>query len=360
MLISVELPDSGMILVNTGNNSVSLWNPTASFIWHSSKDMVPQQIAVELAETFNLPVQSVLADVVQTLKMFDELVRVQESSETVSDQFDDETRTERHFNISGYEFSIKAPALFQSMFWPMWQHLQSNFNNAQTAIEIRADKSGCGKLYVNGAERVDTSPAHVLMGGIYQYILEALHPQQKWCAFVHSGCVAKNNKAIILAAPSGSGKSTLTAYLVHCGFDYLSDDLVPITRNSSAITPWPLPISVKTGAVKTLAAYYPKLKNQADVQPQYLIQNSTFMDPMPQAAVLVFPKYVAGSKTIFEDITVTEALTKLMEDRIHFGYPVDDKNVSHFVDLIARIPRKSLEYSNLEEAEKCLSNLLKD
>jgi hypothetical protein len=144
------------------------------------------------------------------------------------------------------------------------------------------------------------------------------------------------------------------------GYQYHSDDMVPLTLQSNRIASFPLPISVKAGAVKTLAPLFKCLDAAETVKTQHIIQDACFVGEMPKAKALVFPKYVKDATTQFEDISVSDALAKLFEDRIHFGYPVEPERVQNFVDWLSTIPRKTLVYSKFEEAEKCLSNLLQD
>ena len=48
---------------------------------------------------------------------------------------------------------------------------------------------------------------------------------------IHAAAVAHGDGVLVVPARSGAGKSTFTAWLVHMGFDYLTDELILI--NSS-------------------------------------------------------------------------------------------------------------------------------
>jgi hypothetical protein len=240
---------------------------------------------------------------------------------------------------------------------PLFGSRQVSAGKADLEIEIKTDALGHGTMLVHGLNELDNVEPHVLLGGFYQTIVEHLHPSQNWAAFIHAGAVAKNGKAVILAAPSGSGKSTLTALLVAHGYDYLSDDLVPLTFGSHHVTPFPLPISVKAGAVGALQPHFTSLNSHVATT-QYLPSHNDFLSPALPAVALVFPCYQAGSITKFETLSPTEAMTRLFEDRIHFGYPVSPENIADFADWIAKVPCRSLIYCDFQEAEACLNSLL--
>ena len=99
----------------------------------------------------------------------------------------------------------------------------------------------------------------LLMGGLWQTILEIINPDCVWLALIHGAVIARGGNGIALCAPSGSGKTTLTAALINGGFDYFADDLVALTAPKGTVLPWPLPLGVKSGSETLLAPYCPGL-----------------------------------------------------------------------------------------------------
>ena len=73
-------------------------------------------------------------------------------------------------------------------------------------------------LLSDGMERIRTRDYGVLVGGLWQAILERIHPNVEWLALIHGAAVARNGEGLALCGPSGSGKSTLTAGLTSAGF----------------------------------------------------------------------------------------------------------------------------------------------
>ncbi|MFT7532651.1 MAG: hypothetical protein ACI9FD_003684, partial [Gammaproteobacteria bacterium] len=69
---------------------------------------------------------------------------------------------------------------------------------------------------------------------------------------LHAGVVAKGGAVFAFPANSGAGKSTLVAGLIKRGYQYFSDEIVPLARDTCLATPIPLGICIKDTAFPTL------------------------------------------------------------------------------------------------------------
>jgi hypothetical protein len=255
-------------------------------------------------------------------------------------------------------FSVSADASIEAVITPLLSHLRIDAGASDVVCVMGASGAGRGFLVVDGRIVIDGVEEHIVVGAFYKVILERMHPAAQWRAMMHAGAVAKNGVAAIVPAPSGSGKSTLTAYLVARGYDYLSDDLVPLLAQDDAVAPFPLPISVKPGAAPVLAPFYPALDGDARGGTQFLVQDTSFLAPARPAKALVFPRYVRGAPTRFQSLSVQEALARLLSDRVYLGYPIEDAALRGFIGWLRRVGRYELIYCDLEEAEHCISRAL--
>jgi hypothetical protein len=61
---------------------------------------------------------------------------------------------------------------------------------------------------------------------------------------LHAAALSRDSERVILAGESGIGKTTLTLELLERGWRYLSDDIVPVSRDG-AIQAFPKPIGIK-------------------------------------------------------------------------------------------------------------------
>lgn len=62
---------------------------------------------------------------------------------------------------------------------------------------------------------------------------------------LHSGCVVRNGKAVLIAAPAGTGKSTMTLALACRGWSLLSDDWTFLAESRSGLRAWGMPAALK-------------------------------------------------------------------------------------------------------------------
>jgi hypothetical protein len=262
------------------------------------------------------------------------------------------------YRFASFVVGLSADASIDMAVAPLIAHLQ--IADAEPDMICVVGRSGADRrfLAVDGRVAVDDAEDNFVIGAFFQAVLERLHPGAQWRAFMHAAAVARNGKVAIFPAPSGSGKSTLTAYLVSRGYEYFSDDLVPLLTQGDTVAPFPLPTSVKPGAASVLARYYPTLNGGERSEPQYLIHDMSFSRRPAQARALIFPRYLPGAPTRFEPLSVTDAMARLLGDRIYLGYPLVLAAVRGFVDWLGRVRRHELIYSDIEEAERCVSQAL--
>ncbi|MFW8600838.1 PqqD family peptide modification chaperone [Desulfobacterota bacterium M19] len=75
----------------------------------------------------------------------------------------------------------------------------------------------------------------------------------------HAAVLGKDEKVVIFPGKTGSGKTTLTAVLARQGWQFFSDELAVMDSAKHTITSFPLPMSIKSGAVSLIEPFYPGL-----------------------------------------------------------------------------------------------------
>lgn len=245
----------------------------------------------------------------------------------------------------------------------LFQHLDVPTESAQVRIEVAGVETDEATLVVDGTERIRTSDPGVLIGALYQAVLQGVHPRIDWLALIHGGALARNGVGIGLPAPSGSGKTTLIAYLMTRGFEYLADDLLAIAAPHGCIVPWPVPLSVKDGSIHMLAILHPEL-NQS---PSYPSRGRNVRLLLPAADAwhreptslrcLVFPRFIAGASAQVRPLAAFEALERLLSDRIWLGYPLAEDRVQAFVTWLEQVPCYAISYGSAEAAARCVEDI---
>lgn len=246
----------------------------------------------------------------------------------------------------------------------MFAHLETPDAYPQARIEVRTAPSGEMVLIVGGVERSRTSEAALLIGGVWQAILELIHPGVEWLAIIHGAAIERDGKGIVICGPSGSGKSTLTAGLVSSGRGgYLADDLAAISAPDGKIVPWPAPISLKPGSFDVIAPHRPDLEQAPRYQTKGV--EARLLTPPPAAfdakpvpmRYLIFPRFTAGASAELQALTSFQALERLLADRIWMGHPITAERVTALVGLLDRTPAYRAVYGTLEDAMRLVEGV---
>ena len=243
-------------------------------------------------------------------------------------------------------------------------HLATPDARPQTRIEIRGNVSSGAVLMRDGVQRMRTSDPSLLGGGLWHAVLEAIHPNVRWRALLHGAALARDGVGLALAGPSGSGKTTLAAGLVSRGFDYLSDDAVPVTEPDGAVVPWPLPLSIKPGSLELLETRFPELAraptySTKGIEARLLIPAAAVWDaPAVKLRALIFPRFIAGSAPQQRPLSPFEALQNLLIDRVWLGYPITEARVTSFLDWLDSTPAHAITYGTLDDAVQLVERVI--
>ncbi len=346
-----------MLTVDRAKNEVQLWSAPSALVWEAFS-FGAEQAAQILADVYNISADQAQSDFEPLLRLWNKTEVFRPGPSRRLNHKPPLQNRKRYYSIMGTCFALEVPKALDLSFHKLWSNLETEPQAEATVLHCDCDETGGGSLFMNRILKIEDAPQHVLLGGLMQTIVECLHPAIRWSAFIHAAAVCSGGKAAIFAAASGSGKSTLTAYLTSRGFDYLSDDIVPFAYRQHVIAPLPLPIGAKPGAIRALIEFFPLLQTDTN-HSQHIFLNADFSGPMPKAVALVFPRYEAGAKLKLEMIGPSEALRRLLEDRIHFGFPVDIEKVTDFIDWLESAQRVVLTYSRFEDAEICIREILK-
>lgn len=88
---------------------------------------------------------------------------------------------------------------------------------------------------------------------VYGKIIEILFYPTLFCRenyfYLHGGAVVKNNKCICFLAPSNTGKTTLTIDFLKQGYDYLTDDIIPIDLTNLTTQGFPKPLFLRPNSI---------------------------------------------------------------------------------------------------------------
>jgi len=185
-----------------------------------------------------------------------------------------------------------------------------------------------------------------------------LEDQERSLMF-HSAVLAKNNNAVLFPAESGAGKSTLAAVLAYKGWDFFTDELAIIKPKQGSVSPCPLSVCVKEGAVDFLCHYYPQLKNlnlyhrldNKKVRYLPVLSSQQHKSVDTKITVIIFPFY---NKEIYCELNALDKEEALMRflGCGSSGRPINKNELVSIIQFIEKTPCYSLVYSDINAALK--------
>ena len=225
---------------------------------------------------------------------------------------------------------------------------------AQARLALFRDRDAfvltCNDRFV---DRLDTAPA--ARWALVRQLISAA-TRRPWLALLHAGAVAVPAGCLLLCGDSGAGKSSLLAGLVHAGFAYLADDIVPLERGSNLVWPVRLAISIKQGSWPAIGSLFPGLAAAPIVRfggrsMRYLWPDAgaVAVDSVGyRAAVVLFPRYVKDAPVTLTRLDPVHSLTLLGEGGSVL--PSTDAALAEFLLWWGRLPAYQLSYGRLDEA----------
>ena len=198
---------------------------------------------------------------------------------------------------------------------------------------------------------------HYFSGMLLMKLLEYNYSSfnDKWLGVFHAAGVASGENCILFAGNSGSGKSTLSAILMSAGFDVLADDFLPVESETGLVCRFPVAISIKSGAVETLAGDFPKLRELKEYNYPFSNKKVRYLpvDPTNIAGAdkvgcraIVFINYNPNCSFKLSKVSAEEAFQKIVPDSwIH----PSEKNARFFLQWFSKLEYYNLTYSDNHE-----------
>ena len=199
-------------------------------------------------------------------------------------------------------------------------------------------------------------------------VRDSLYLHLKDYLFLHSGALAKNNKAVLLPGPSESGKSTLTLGLLNYGYQYLTDEVVVMDLSDLRVLPFQRPIyiygwqSVVSAEVEKYFKFYRfKERYGNTMQPwQYAVPQQEAILPKDtnfEVGWIVFPTYNKTQKDSYlKPMSRAEAAFNLMQNGWNTQH-FNDGGLKVCSELVKKADCYQLMMGDLKEACELIEGL---
>jgi hypothetical protein len=184
-------------------------------------------------------------------------------------------------------------------------------------------------------------------------------------AILHGAGVGVAGSAVLLVGKTGAGKSTLALGLAARGFEYLSDDLVPLSASGREVHAFPLAASVKEGSWRIVAEEF--LSLGASLVLAFGERLVRYVDPNAGGALasgsrtpalIVVPRFeAAAGAPLVRPLTPEAAFGALLDSGTEaVGNP---PSLRPLAELVNTTPAFEMTYSSLDDAADALRDLMR-
>jgi hypothetical protein len=165
----------------------------------------------------------------------------------------------------------------------------------------------------------------------------------------------------MVSGDSGRGKTTLALGLGKHSFTLLADDMSVFDSATGRLYPMKTNASVKEGAWSALSGLYSELNRQEPINVNgrlcKYVQRPAFQGPAEPHGVdaLVFPKWRPGAEPRLEAYDSEASLLSMLR----WSYlPQNQKKLQAMADFLSSLPLFELTYSQFDQADRLLLDLL--
>ena len=192
---------------------------------------------------------------------------------------------------------------------------------------------------------------HYLTGKLLSLIMCDFHKieEEKWSGFLHASAVSISSNAYVIVGESGNGKSTSSAILSKNGFELLSDDITPVSRDGK-IGNFPNSISIKEPSFTKIQGLYndEKLSDAISISKgkiKYLNthKSSTFNPVTLSCSNIIWIKYDKDSDNSLKELELKEILPLIVNESF---FPTNSKSVKGFMSWFVKCTCYEIIYNN--------------
>lgn len=180
--------------------------------------------------------------------------------------------------------------------------------------------------------------------------------------YLHAGAVQKNGKVLIVVGGSRSGKTSLVSFLInHYGYEFLSDEIVPIVLSNGNVLPFHRALSIRKETLPFLNISASIDNDISTVDGEVVkfisyksLSNTTDGDINNKIATIIFPHF--GDDTLISEVDIKSSLTKLLESSVNFRSVVNE-GLDFIVKMLPSVKLYELTIKNISKAANCIAKL---
>ncbi len=156
---------------------------------------------------------------------------------------------------------------------------------------------------------------------IYEFEKDMTVRVQLLCAnlfFIHGAALSMAERCVIISGESGSGKSSLAWFMIHHGFDYLSDELAPVDPAFLHVEPYPQALCLKDKPLSEPALPDSTQYTEATIHvPAYELPTRALDRPCPLSFLIFIDESLNGRDLVMRAIGSAESATRLYSNGLN-------------------------------------------
>lgn len=362
-----------LVWFQNSNSFIHLEEPAWFVLKSAAKRYKSETIASELSEYYGFHFEESISFVRDVRKKIEVLNEPTGPSEKIDNDYDTlanynfECYSVRVYRINNKDivFSYHTRGL-ENYLHPLISHLEC------PAVECPSDRF---ELFLHDSRVIfrfngeikgtwGQDESHLVKGLVFIFLINSIYAKScdDWLMTVHASAVTNGRKTILFSAPPGSGKTTIAGLLQAEGYKLVSDDFVPIERNSFCAYPFPIAMSVKTGSVGLLATTFPSLRSLPEntITPEKVVRYVSFHSNFDGTRNIypvhefVFIEYNPAIDFLWEKLDTPKALKLLLDQA---WIPPGAINAQIFLDTVPQKSFYKLTYSNNKKALETIVKL---
>jgi hypothetical protein len=182
---------------------------------------------------------------------------------------------------------------------------------------------------------------------------------------IHAGLVSHLGQGVLLPGASGNGKSTITAWMLHCGYEYSTDELVYLSTDDLPFgRGFARPINIKKAARQLMMDIFP-----IAVDPAGMMRTASIDLILPEMfgaggvashvpiRSMIFPIYTAGAAFELRKISKARASLELMQCLIN-ARNLPEHGFPTVIQVASEIPAYKMIYSDFAEIEDTVNSIM--
>lgn len=175
---------------------------------------------------------------------------------------------------------------------------------------------------------------------------------------LHAAALAWRGRGLVLPGATGSGKSTLAAFLMHRGFEFLTDELAHVPSGSDRLEGFTVPFKIKQKGVDALAGHVPLAPHSTLVGVHDVLVPPGELGciaPVPLSAI-VFPRHQPDVAFRLEPLSPAQTALRLMKYLVN-GSSQPDHGFRDCARLAHIAAGYTLRYASLRQIDVHLEPL---